>query len=97
MKTALNLLPTQVCPQAPENAQKYVDQLTGNALFFVIAMFLVAIIISTGFILAGKIGNSPHLSKIGVGGFVVTFLAAVGLLIAPGIVGEMLGSGCIGE
>ena len=85
----------RVCPHAPGNAQKYTDQLTGNALWFVIGMFLFAIIISIGSILAGKIMNSPHVTKMGVGGLVVAFLAAIGLLVAPGIIKEMLGSGCV--
>ena len=95
MKTELYRLSTQVCPVAPGDAQQYTDELTGNALWFVIMMFGVALLISTGFVLAGKIGNSPRLVAVGVGGYVVTFLVAVAFLIFPGILSDMLGAGCI--
>ena len=49
-----------------------------------------------GAIVAGRLFNMPHSSKIGIISVVVVFVAAIGYLILPGMLAALLGSGCIG-
>ena len=88
------LLPLQVCPVAPGNAAKYVDQITGNVLWGVGVLFVLAIIIGIGAIVAGRLFSMPHASKVGVIS-VVVFVAAIAYLTLPGMLTALLGAGCI--
>lgn len=90
------LVPLQVCPRAPGNAAQYVDQITGNVLWGVGVLFVLAIVVGIGAIVAGRLFNMPHSSKIGIISVVVVFVAAIGYLILPGMLAALLGSGCIG-
>jgi hypothetical protein len=54
------LVPLQVCPRAPGNAAQYVDQITGNVLWGVGVLFVVAIVVGIGAIVAGRLFNMPH-------------------------------------
>ncbi len=92
---ALLLLPLQVCPVAPGNAAKYVDQITGNVLWGVGVLFVLAIIVGIGAIVAGRLFSMPHASKVGVISVVVVFVAAIAYLILPGMLTALLGAGCI--
>ncbi len=89
------LLPLQVCPVAPGNAAKYVDQITGNVLWGVGVLFLLAIIVGVGAIVAGRLFSMPHASKVGVISVVVVFVAAIAYLTLPGMLTALLGAGCI--
>lgn len=89
------LLPLQVCPVAPGNAAKYVDQITGNVLWGVGVLFLLAIVVGIGAIVAGRLFSMPHASKIGIISVVVVFIAAIGYLTLPGMLTALLGAGCI--
>lgn len=89
------LLPLQVCPVAPGNAAKYVDQITGNVLWGVGVLFLLAIVVGIGAIVAGRLFSMPHASKIGIISVVVVFVAAIGYLTLPGMLTTLLGAGCI--
>ena len=89
------LLPLQVCPQAPGDAAKYVDQITGYVLWGVGILFLLAIIVGIGAIVAGRLFSMPHSSKVGVVSLVVVFVAAIGYLTLPGMLTALLGAGCI--
>lgn len=93
--TAPLLVPLDICPRAPGNAQRYVDQITGYVLWGVGILFVVAIVIAIGAIVAGRLFSMPHASKVGVISIVVVFLAAVAYLVLPGLVDAILGSGCI--
>ena len=84
-----------VCPKPPAGAQAIVDNLTGYVLFGVIALFVGAGAVCVGLIVAGKAGNSPMLTRGGVGGLVVVVMAAFAYVIFPGIVHSILGSGCM--
>ncbi len=90
------ILPLAICPTPPPGLQIYVDQITGYVLFGVIALFVVAVVVSIGAIVAGKVFAMPHASKAGVVAVAVTILAAIAYQIAPGIVAAILGTGCIG-
>ena len=92
---SLLLLPLQVCPVAPGNAAKYVDQITGNVLWGVGVLFVLAIIVGIGAIVAGRIFSMPHASKVGVISVVVVFVAAIAYLTLPSMLTALLGAGCI--
>ena len=89
------LLPLQVCPVAPGDAQKYIDQITGYVLWGVGVLFLLAIVVGVGAIVAGRLFSMPHASRVGVISVVVVFVAAIAYLILPGMLTGLLGVGCI--
>ena len=89
------LLPLQVCPVAPGDAQKYIDQITGYVLWGVGVLFLLAIVVGVGAIVAGRLFSMPHASRVGVISVVVVFVSAIAYLILPGMLTGLLGVGCI--
>lgn len=84
-----------VCPKAPPGAQAPVADITGYVLWGITWLFWIGVVVTIGAIVAGRLFNMSHASKVGVIGLVVIFLAAVGYQVAPGIVGAILGNGCI--
>jgi hypothetical protein len=86
----------RVCPRAPGDAQRYVDQLTGYVLWGVLILFGLGVIVAIGAIVAGRLFSMPHASKVGVISIVVVFVAALAYLIVPGVLEAILGSGCLG-
>jgi hypothetical protein len=96
--TATNQLSTTVmaiCPKAPPGAQVPTDTITGYVLWGVLILFVVGIVIGIGAIVAGRVFAMPHASKAGVISVVVVFMAAIGYLVAPGMLDAMLGNGCV--
>ena len=89
------VIPLLVCPKAPGNAAQYVDQITGNVLWGVGVLFVLAIVVGIGAIVAGRLFSMPHASKAGVVGVVLVFVAVIAYLVLPGIVRTMTGSGCV--
>ncbi len=89
------VFPLFVCPIAPGNAAKYVDQITGNVLWGVGVLFLLAIVVGIGAIVAGRLFAMPHASKVGIISIVVVFVAAIAYLTLPGMLTALLGAGCI--
>ena len=85
----------QICPKAPGGAQKYVDQITSYVLWGVGVLFVVAIVVAVGAIVAGRLFSMPHASKVGVISIVVVFLSAIAYLVLPGMLKAIMGSGCI--
>ena len=90
------LIPLDICPKAPGNAQVYVDQITGYVLWGVQILFVIAIVVAIGAIVAGRLFSMPHASKVGVISIVVVFLSAIAYLVLPGLIDAVMGSGCIG-
>ena len=88
-------VPLEVCPRAPGNALQYVDQITGYVLWGVGILFLVAVVVAIGAVVAGRLFSMPQASRVGVVSIVVVFIAAVGYLVLPGLLRALLGSGCI--
>ena len=94
--TALvTMAPTAVCPVAPPGAQAYADQITGYVLWGVLILFVVGVVVAIGAVVAGRLFSMPHASKVGVVSIAVVFLAAVGYMILPGMIGGITGSGCV--
>ena len=94
MTDPLVLIPLLVCPVAPGNAAQYVDQITGNVLWAIGVLFVLAIVVGIGAIVAGRLFSMPHASKVGIS-VVVVFVAAIAYLTLPGMLSTLLGSGCI--
>lgn len=86
----------EICPTLPEAATTAVNEISGYVLGGVAALFLVAIVIGIGAILAGRIFGMPHLSKGGVMTLVVTAIVAVALPVVYAVVVGLRGTGCIG-
>lgn len=92
---SLALVPLLVCPVAPGNAAQYVDQITGNVLWAVGVLFILAIVVGIGAIVAGRLFGMPHASKVGIISLVVVFVAAIAYLTLPGMLAALMGSGCV--
>lgn len=91
----VGLVPMEVCPRAPGNAQRYVDQITGYVLWGVGILFVIAVVVAIGAVVAGRLFSIPQASKVGVVSIVVVFLAAIAYLVLPGLLKSLLGAGCI--
>lgn len=89
------LVPLQVCPVAPGNAAVYVNQITGNVLWAVGVLFVLAIVVGIGAVVAGRLFSMPHASRVGIISLVIVFVAAIAYLTLPGMLAALLGSGCI--
>lgn len=89
------LLPMDICPKAPGNAQTYVDQIVGYVLWGVLLLFGLSVAVAVGAILIGRLFHMPMASKVGVVSLVVTFVCVVLYLVLPGMVNAMLKGGCI--
>lgn len=93
--TQLSTTVMAICPKAPPGAQVPTDTITGYVLWGVLILFVVGIVIGIGAIVAGRVFAMPHASKAGVISVVVVFMAAIGYLVAPGMLDAMLGNGCV--
>ncbi len=91
----MGLVLLDTCPRALPGAQKYVDQITGYVQWGVKVMFVVALVVSIGAIVAGRLFSMPQSSKLGVVSIVAVFLCAIAYLVLPGMLKAILGSGCI--
>ena len=91
----VGLVPMEVCPRAPGNAQRYVDQITGYVLWGVGILFVIAVVVAIGAVVAGRLFSMPQASRVGVVSIVVGFIAAIAYLVLPGLLRAMLGAGCV--
>lgn len=91
----LNAELSRVCPKAPPGAQPYVNDITGYVQWGVLALFGVAGVVAIGAIVAGRVFNMPHASKVGIISAVVVFFAAIGYMVVPAMLDSITGSGCI--
>ena len=85
---------TGVCPQAPPGMQAYTNQIEGWVKWGVLALIIMAALVSIGSILVGRIFSHPHASRYGAMGLGVVLLAAVLYVTVLGILGGITGSGC---
>lgn len=89
------LIPLEVCPKAPPGAQKYADDVMGYVLWGVGIVFFLGLVIAIASLVAGRIVNMPHATKMGIVGIVMVIVGAIAYVVAPGIVNGILGNGCI--
>ncbi|MBN9619636.1 MAG: hypothetical protein J0H43_07885 [Actinobacteria bacterium] len=88
------LLAKGVCPSAPPGMQGYSDQVTGWVKWGVLALIIIAALVSIGSILIGRIFSHPHASRYGAMGLGIVVLAAILYVTILGILGGITGSGC---
>lgn len=88
------LLAKGVCPKAPPGMQGYSDQVTGWVKWGVLALIIIAALVSIGSILIGRIFSHPHASRYGAMGLGIVVLAAILYVTILGILGGITGSGC---
>ena len=84
-----------VCPKAPGDAQKYVNDITGYVQWGVLVLLVIGIIVGIGAIVAGRVFSMPQASQTGIVSIVVVFLSAIGYMILPGMINGVTGSGCV--
>jgi ABC-type dipeptide/oligopeptide/nickel transport system permease subunit len=89
------LVPMEVCPKAPPGAQEYADDVMGYVLWGVGIVFFLGLVIAIASLVAGRIVNMPHATKMGIVGIVMVIVGAIAYVVAPGIVNGILGNGCI--
>lgn len=85
---------TRVCPRVPPGAEAFYTEIMGYALWMVGAVFLGALLISIGLLVAGKFFHIRQLGMAGGVGILVTFGALLLYLVLPGILRAMYGAGC---
>jgi hypothetical protein len=84
-----------VCPKAPsKEMQTFADELLGWVAWGVLALILIAALVSIGSILAGRIFAHPHGSRYGAIGLTVTVISAVLYVTVPAVLAGIVGSGC---
>jgi hypothetical protein len=93
VKTGI-LLAKGVCPQAPPGMQGYSDQITGWVKWGVLALIIIAALVSVGSILIGRIFSHPHASRYGAMGVGIVVLSAILYVTILVILGGIIGSGC---
>jgi ABC-type dipeptide/oligopeptide/nickel transport system permease subunit len=85
----------EVCPKAPPGAQEYADDVMGYVLWGVGIVFFLGLVLAIASLVAGRIVNMPHATKMGIVGIVMVIVGAIAYVVAPGIVNGILGNGCI--
>ena len=68
------LIPLEVCPKAPPGAQKYADDVMGYVLWGVGIVFFLGLVIAIASLVAGRIVNMPHATKMGIVGIVMVIV-----------------------
>ena len=83
-----------VCPQAPPGTQVFSDEVEGWIKWGVLALVILAALISIGSILIGRIFSHPHASRYGAMGLGITVICAILYVVIPPILAGITGSGC---
>jgi len=83
-----------VCPEAPPGTQEFMDDITAWVKWGVLALIVLAAIISIGSILAGRIFSHPHASRYGAMGIAVTIIAAILYTVVLVVLDSITGTGC---
>lgn len=84
-----------VCPKAPGEAQKYVNDITGYVQWGVLVLLVIGVIVGIGAIVAGRVFSMPQASQTGIVSIVVVFLSAIGYMVLPGMIDGVTGTGCV--
>jgi hypothetical protein len=74
--------------------QGYANQVQAWVKWGVLALIIVAALVSIGSILIGRIFSHPHASRYGAMGLGIVVLAAILYVTILGILGGITGSGC---
>jgi hypothetical protein len=74
--------------------QKYSDQVTGWVKWGVLALVIIAAIVSIGSILIGRIFAHPQASRMGSMGLAICVICAILYVTVPSIIAGITGTGC---
>ncbi|KNX35873.1 hypothetical protein [Luteipulveratus halotolerans] len=88
-------LASEVCPKAPPGADQPVADITGYVIWGVRVLLGLGLLTGVGGVVAGRVFSMPHASKVAIIGIVVVLGAAIALLVLPGILDGVSGSGCV--
>ncbi len=83
-----------VCPKAPPGMQAYANEITSWVKWGVLALIIIAALVSIGSILIGRIFSHPHASRYGAMGLGIVVMAAILYVTILGILAGITGSGC---
>ena len=83
-----------VCPAAPPGMQTYADQITSWVKWGVLALIVIAALVSIGSIVAGRIFSHPHASRYGAIGLAAVGMAAILYVTVLVILTSITGQGC---
>lgn len=82
-------IPLEVCRRRCREL-KYADDVMGYVLWGVGIVFFLGLVIAIASLVAGRIVNMPHATKMGIVGIVMVIVAAIAYVVAPGIVDGIL-------
>ncbi|MDR1766952.1 MAG: hypothetical protein LBR32_00695 [Propionibacteriaceae bacterium] len=85
-----------ICPTAPTGAQTPLLHIAQYVTWGVLAIFVLAVVVAVGAIVAGRMFGLQHASKVGMVSAVVVVVSAIAYVSLPGILTSILGGGCIG-
>ena len=83
-----------ICPSAPPGMAHFQNQVEGWVKWGVLALVVIAAMVSIGSILVGRIFSHPHLARGGAMGLAVIVLCAILYVTVPAILAGITGSGC---
>jgi len=87
-------LAAPVCPKPPPGMQSFADDVTSWVKWGVLALIIIAALISIGSILVGRIFNHPSGARFGAMGIAITVLCAFLYPAVQVILASITGKGC---
>jgi uncharacterized oligopeptide transporter (OPT) family protein len=87
-------LATGVCPAAPPGVQQYADEITSWVKWGVLVLIVIAVFVSIGMLVAGRIMHNPQSARAGAAGLIISIIAAILYVTVYAIVTGIVGSGC---
>ena len=83
-----------VCAQAPEGVDPYVQDVVGWVKYGVLTIIIGAGFASVGAMIVGKIGSMGRAAQIGASGLFWTVIGAVAFVTIYGVLTGIVGKGC---
>jgi hypothetical protein len=83
-----------VCAQAPDGVEPYVNDVLGWVKYGVIAIIIGAGFASIGAMIVGKIGSMGRAAQIGASGLFWTVIGAIAFVVIYGVLNGIVGNGC---
>lgn len=83
-----------VCAQAPDGVEPYVQDVLGWVKYGVIAIIIGAGFASVGAMIVGKIGSMGRAAQFGASGLFWTVIGAIAFVVIYGVLTGIVGNGC---
>lgn len=83
-----------VCAQAPDGVEPYVNDVLGWVKYGVIAIIIGCGFASVGAMIVGKIGSMGRAAQIGASGLFWTVIGAIAFVVIYGVLTGIVGNGC---